>query len=286
MTINACDFAFSPAGYIESLPGLGVQALGRYAPYAGDGGKGLTSAEYQRIKDAGLRLWLYQQVYGTESKQGYDAGVTQAHLALGAHNLVPELPKTIAFYFASDYKVTDTTAQVAHFKGINSVLPVERIGVYGNTQLINALYAERLITYSCLAGAASWSDGRPTRLTMEQFPSTYFHGNSIDPVTIYEEDFGEGDEMTPEEIKKLVDDAISAQFRTLTRQYWDRQAEGAYSKPPDPEVVAGIAAALPSSSVGVDTSAFIRRGEPIRFESDTDTVILDTKGLAFISKGD
>lgn len=202
--MRAVDFAYSPAGYIESLPGLGIEAVGRYSPYRGDQGKGLTSAEYQRIKDAGLKMWLYTQVFGTESKLGFEAGVAQAHLALESHNLVPELPPGIAFYFASDYDVSFTGMAVQHFRGINSVLPVERIGVYGDTELINALYSEGLITYSCLAGASSWSTGpRPERLTMEQFPSTNFHGTQVDPVTIFAEDFGQTGGLSVEDKERL-----------------------------------------------------------------------------------
>lgn len=51
--------------------------------------------------------------------------------------------------------------------------------------------------------------------------------------------------MTPEEIEALVrkifDQDFSPYYRKVTRQYWDREAEGAYSAEPDEEVVENIA---------------------------------------------
>ena len=63
----------------------------------------------------------------------------------------------------------------------------------------------------------------------------------------------EEDDMTPAEVEAIVnkrlDDVLPAYYRSLTRGYWDRNAPGAYTDPPDPEVVAGIALeALPDHS--------------------------------------
>jgi hypothetical protein len=52
------------------------------------------------------------------------------------------------------------------------------------------------------------------------------------------------DDMTPAEVeaivRKVFDESSSSYYRALTRAYWDREAPGAYSAPPDPEVVAAI----------------------------------------------
>ena len=52
------------------------------------------------------------------------------------------------------------------------------------------------------------------------------------------------DDMTPAEVeaivRKVFDEYSSNYYRVLTTAYWDREAPGAYSDPPDPEVVAAI----------------------------------------------
>lgn len=64
--------------------------------------------------------------------------------------------------------------------------------------------------------------------------------NEVWDLSLMEED------MTPAEVeaivRKVFDEASSDYYRTLTRAYWDRNAPGAYSAEPDPEVVAAITA--------------------------------------------
>ena len=56
--------------------------------------------------------------------------------------------------------------------------------------------------------------------------------------------FEEEDDMTPAEVeaiaRKVFDDASSSYYRTLTKAYWDAEAPGAYTDPPDPNVIAAI----------------------------------------------
>ena len=71
-----------------------------------------------------------------------------------------------------------------------------------------------------------------------------------DPGPLFWQAYEEDDDMTPEQVEKIVNERLDAvlptYYRTLTRAYWDRNVDGAYTDPPAPEVVAGIAlAALP-----------------------------------------
>lgn len=63
------------------------------------------------------------------------------------------------------------------------------------------------------------------------------------------------DDMTPAEVEALVnerlDAVLPAYYRGLTRAYWDRNVAGAYTDPPDAEVVAAIREATATGFAGI-----------------------------------
>ena len=95
------------------------------------------------------------------------------------------------------------------------------------------------------------NNGWPGEVGHEDTAQGIGQGKS-DPGPLFWQDYEE-DDMTPAEVEAIVnkrlDDVLPAYYRSLTRGYWDRNAPGAYTDPPDPEVVAGIALeALPDHS--------------------------------------
>ena len=83
------------------------------------------------------------------------------------------------------------------------------------------------------------NNGWPGEVGHEDTAQGIGQGKS-DPGPLFWQDYEE-DDMTPAEVEAIVnkrlDDVLPAYYRSLTRGYWDRNAPGAYTDPPDPEVV-------------------------------------------------
>jgi hypothetical protein len=118
--------------------------------------KNLTRAEAVRLHAAGISIVTVWEWTADRARQGWAAGVQDAH---GAQALLNALgaPRTAVVYFAVDYDATGQTQRTdAYFDGAASVLGKHRVGVYGGLAVI-ARAAARGYVY--LWQTYAWSGG-------------------------------------------------------------------------------------------------------------------------------
>lgn len=99
--------------------------------------------------------------------RGYDGGVADAHTAMDLHAAAGG-PASAPIFFSIDEDISaDTWKTVAlqWFRGINSVVGIERTGIYGSANACSLAIADNVIGHSSTAGhrwawqARAWSRG-------------------------------------------------------------------------------------------------------------------------------
>lgn len=153
------DFAFGRPG-AAALVAAGKTFVLRYAPYPGDGGKGLTLDEVQEYHAAGLGIGLVFESTGGRPHGGYANGREDGLIARQGADSVG-FPDSLPIYFAVDYDVVsgpDWQAIADYFRGINSVLPVLQMGDYGEADVIDFCHDNGLTAWHWQT--AAWSGGR------------------------------------------------------------------------------------------------------------------------------
>jgi hypothetical protein len=112
----------------------------------------------------------------------------------------------------------DPTVVVPYFKGVASVIGLERTGVYGSYRVVKYLLDNHLVTWAWQTYA--WSAGQfdeRCQLAQDQNGVSYGGGN-VDFDSAHADDFGQwnynpGDDMTPDEHKALMD--VQAKINTV-----------------------------------------------------------------------
>jgi peptidoglycan hydrolase-like protein with peptidoglycan-binding domain len=155
------DYSFSRPK-VADLKAKNVSFVLRYTPtYDAKGNevskKGLTYEEAKSLNSAGIKCGLVFESYAARAAEGFKSGAADATTAnLAAKSLKPGC----VLYFAVDFNPSSSEMShvVDYFKGICSVLDVERVGVYGGYATIAAISK---------AGVASqfwqtyaWSNGK------------------------------------------------------------------------------------------------------------------------------
>lgn len=97
------------------------------------------------------REWMdivstWQNGRSEEVKRGYMSGVRCAQAARAQQAMCGGVGQPI--FFAVDRKDVTKPQLISFFKGVKSVIGVERIGVYGSYETIEILAQARLITYA------------------------------------------------------------------------------------------------------------------------------------------
>jgi Domain of unknown function (DUF1906) len=139
------NFDFKPVTreYADSLRALGLHVVSNYQ-YGKPGWP--TPSDYTR---------------------GYDGGVADAHTALGLHAAAGG-PDSAPIFFSVDEDIdlnTWKTVAVAWFRGLNSVMGVQRTGIYGGADTCRWAIADDVIGHSSTAGhrwawqTRAWSRG-------------------------------------------------------------------------------------------------------------------------------
>lgn len=113
-------------------------------PGSNFGNKPLTRQYASELRSAGLQIvsnWQYGKPGGTAPSDwtlGFDGGVRQAQEA-NANHLAADGDPTAPIFFSVDENITlaqwNSTA-VEYFKGVNSVLGVQRTGIYGSSLVV------------------------------------------------------------------------------------------------------------------------------------------------------
>ena len=153
-TINNVDWPV----YFAELKAAGRDFIGRYLPVEGAMWRRVTPAELDAATAAGIDYFFwFQNSTALRCLDGFAAGVEDAQEALLALDSL-DLPATTPVYYTVDMNLGDGSAIDGYFLGINSVVPVAQVGVYGNYTAIDWVYQRGLATYFCQTNA--WSDPR------------------------------------------------------------------------------------------------------------------------------
>ena len=153
-------------------------------------GKLLTKPEADALLAQGIDIISNWETTAAESKGGYSAGRANAIEAERLHKAAGG-PPNAAIYFSIDYDARNELAvNKAYFEGINSVMPVHRIGVYSGTPLIKFIKEAGLAKFTW--NTQGWSDGQwfPERDLHQYYPSEVFDGAAVDRNLAYSSNLG------------------------------------------------------------------------------------------------
>jgi hypothetical protein len=187
----------------ESRPGANFEA------------KPLTREYADALRAAGLHIVSNFQ-YGkpgwpdpSDFTRGYDGGVADARTALRLHTAAGGTPSAPIFFSVDDDIDFNTwnSAAVQWFRGINSILGVDRTGIYGHSQACAWAISDGVIGHSTSAGhrwawqTKSWSHGeREPRAVLYQEivnspsnPGPLLGGINVDVDEVLAADFGQWD---------------------------------------------------------------------------------------------
>ncbi len=146
----------------ESRPGANFEA------------KPLTREYADSLRAAGLHIvsnFQYGKPGGTapsDFTRGFDGGVADAHEALRLHNAAGGSNSAPIFFSVDDNITLDTwnTQVLNWFRGIISVLGIQRTGIYGHAQACRWAINDGAIGHSSTAGhlwawqTKAWSNGQ------------------------------------------------------------------------------------------------------------------------------
>lgn len=180
--------------------------------------KNLTPSEAQQMLAAGVPIALVYEEGAGWMLGGYQAGAAAARRALDDAQTCGVGVRCV--YFACDVDVT-TDEQIRAVEdcllGAISVLGRDRVGVYGEADVIDACLSQRYATWGWQTRA--WSGGRisPRAHLLQQIGYVYPGGVQADRSTVLEADWGQwplGEELT-------MDAEVAARFDALERKLTD-----------------------------------------------------------------
>jgi hypothetical protein len=187
----------------ESRPGANFEA------------KPITRDYADALRAAGLHIVSNFQ-YGkpgwanpSDFTRGHDGGVADAHTAMGLHAAAGGT-NSAPIFFSVDDSIDDNTwnsLAVEWFRGINSVLGVERTGVYGDASVCGWAVRDGVIGHSTTAGfrwvwqTRAWSNGarEPTAVLYQAVvntpsnPGPLLGGINVDVDEVLAADYGQWD---------------------------------------------------------------------------------------------
>ncbi len=187
----------------ESRPGANFEA------------KPITREYADALRAAGLHIVSNYQ-YGkpgwpdpSDFTRGYDGGAADAHTALRLHDAAGGAASAPIFFSIDDDIDANTwnSLAVQWFRGINSVLGVDRTGVYGHAQACAWAMRDNVIGHSTTAGhrwawqTRSWSHGErePMAVLYQEVvnspssPGPLLGGINVDVDEVLAADYGQWD---------------------------------------------------------------------------------------------
>jgi hypothetical protein len=201
--IKAAGYAGVVNYVSESRPGANFEA------------KPLTREYADSLRAAGLHIvsnFQYGKPNGTapsDFTRGFDGGVADAHTALRLHDAAGGGASAPIFFSVDDDINADTWNGLAlnWFRGINSVLGVQRSGIYGHVQACQWAIRDGVIGRSSSAGhlwawqTRSWSHGQrePGAVLYQEVvntpsnPGPLLGGIHIDVDEVLAPDYGQWD---------------------------------------------------------------------------------------------
>lgn len=143
----------------QALNNGGIKFACRYTGFTSPGlsqSKILTLSEAKDLSSKGISIVSNWEWYADRPERGFYAGVWDAQTAITYHTNAGG-PPDAPIYFSVDYAPSSFTNVDAYFRGIASVLPLNRIGAYGSFYTISHLHNSGLITWCWQTYA--WSNG-------------------------------------------------------------------------------------------------------------------------------
>jgi Domain of unknown function (DUF1906) len=181
----------------EARPGMNFEAKPITRQYADD------------LRAAGLQIvsnFQYGKPGGSapsDFTRGFDGGAADAQTAQRLHAAAGGGGSAPIFFSVDDNIDLDTWNGVAldWFRGINSVMGVERTGIYGHCQACGWAIRDGVIGHSSTAGyrwawqTRSWSHGdrEPAAVLYQDVINSSLNGAPIDEDEILASDFGQWD---------------------------------------------------------------------------------------------
>lgn len=134
-----------------------------------DDSKDLSASEANLLAASGIWICVVWETSAQRAAQGHTAGIQDAAKAVAKTNALNK-PSNRPIYFAVDFDAS--TGQVAeYFRGVNSVLGVQRTGVYAGYNVVKGLQAAGLATWFWQTSA--WSNSKWFSMNhLEQFKYT------------------------------------------------------------------------------------------------------------------
>ena len=246
--MRAVDFSWARPGG-AAIKAAGFDAVIRYVPYPGDGGKGLTREEIEDYRATDLGIALVFESTAARALDNWLGGIQdakQCETSVAALGFPDDLP----IYFAVDFDAqeSDFGAIDMYLLGAAAVLGSGRVGVYGSYTVIEHCAETEFAKW--FWQALAWSGGRHSgwRHIYQSLNGQEINGGAVDYNETVE-DFGQwmppkGEDMTPQEVEAIVrrvfDEEFPGYYRSMTKKYWVDGMEGDYSDRPDPDVAGAI----------------------------------------------
>lgn len=182
-----------------ALRAAGKSFVGRYAVTdKSPGGRGITAAEYQAMKAAGIEVFCYWEATTSWMLGGWDAGVRAAQNAV-ANLRAAGLPLDMPVYYSHDIE-----PDPAHYgavdqclRGAASVVGFGAVGLYGGYGII-AHVAEVSHTAPWFCQTYAWSGGRlhpAAHLHQYDNYDNYINGTDVDLVAALKPHYGQASDF-------------------------------------------------------------------------------------------
>ena len=221
--MKGVDYSWSRPGG-AAIKAAGFDFVMRYLATSRLDGRRLEQEELVDLHSNGLGVGVVFETNENRPLGGYAAGQTDASVSKVALSVL-SAPETMPVYFAVDFD-----AQPFHFpvideylRGCASVLGQQRVGVYGSYAVVEHCHE---------AGSAAWfwqtyawSSGQKSswRHVYQYSNGETLNGASVDYNEAYGEFggwFPEEEDMTPEEVNKLVETFVGATFPAYIEAYF------------------------------------------------------------------
>lgn len=226
MTVEGVDYSWSrPSPF--GLATAGKRFACRYLSY--DPSKNLTRAEQQALAAVGIAV-VCNWEHTASGARGRAAGHAQATEAL---RLARELgmPEDRPIYFSVDWDATPTDlgGEVGdYFRGVASVIGVERVGVYGGYRTIAAAVSGRWARW--LWQTYAWSGGRwhPSAHVQQYHNGVLVAGGDVDLDRAMVDDYGQwGVDMTSLDDKVKCADGVERSYAGMIEVMFNMTFSGA-----------------------------------------------------------
>ena len=151
--MTAIDYSFEKPT-VSQLLAAGVTDVFRYVGPPG-WGKTITQVEYNSLVQVGIRVWCVFEATANDSAGGYNAGVTNAKVALQYQPSGYTGPIFMAC--DEDLRGTALTTAVQYIEGASTILGVHRTGDYGPGALCQATHDAGFATYHWQSASTSFN---------------------------------------------------------------------------------------------------------------------------------